>query len=150
MVDLPKKLVSFVSICALAISLMMLCLPTVAIADTQSCLKETEKAAVIHKGSFDFTRYCCVNSQKNFRSVVVSLPDGETGIINSLVIIGSDKQKEFGCQNIQIQNGTDLIKQCGGPVVLKEGLTRYHAQGSGFNPNLDLLFSVHLNTEFSS
>lgn len=77
-------------------------------------------------------------------SAVVSLPDGETGTIDEISITGSNG-KIFGCKNLKVQNGTDLIKSCGGPAYLKTGKTTYQARGSNFQPQADVKFSVELS-----
>ena len=81
------------------------------------------------------------------RKAILSLPKEETGSIDSIVITGPDGQRIFGCQNIKVENGTDLIKACGGPAVLQPGPnTTYQAVGSNFGPEKDLTFSVTLSS----
>ncbi|WP_293123613.1 hypothetical protein [Microcoleus sp. bin38.metabat.b11b12b14.051] len=82
------------------------------------------------------------------RSAVVTLPAREIGILNSISIIGPDGSSEFGCVNTRVRNGTDLIKACGGPAVLKAGNTQYTAEGSDFRPNPDVPFSITLSPDF--
>lgn len=78
-------------------------------------------------------------------SAVVSLPEGETGTIDQIVITGPDGQREFGCENIKVENGTDLIKSCGGPAYLKAGKTKYQARGSNFQPNPNVKLGIDLS-----
>jgi hypothetical protein len=77
-------------------------------------------------------------------SAVLSLPDGETGTIEEIAITGPDG-KIFGCKNLKVQNGTDLIQSCGGPAYLKVGTTTYYAKGSNFQPQTDLKLRVKLS-----
>jgi hypothetical protein len=67
---------------------------------------------------------------------VVSLePPDQTGTIDAIVITRPNGKREFACAGLKVQNGTDLIKSCGGPAVLETGETTYVAMGSGFAPN---------------
>jgi len=88
-----------------------------------------------------------IDVKDNFRvdSVIVSLPEGETGIIEEIVIIGPDNQREYGCVNQKVKNGVDLIKSCGGFAYLKKGSTVYQAKGSNFNPNRTIQLGVELS-----
>lgn len=75
---------------------------------------------------------------------IIDLPQNEKGTIDNLSIIGPDNQIEFGCQNIDVVNGTDLIKACGGPANLKAGETTYKASGSNFRPESDTVLKIDL------
>jgi hypothetical protein len=77
-------------------------------------------------------------------SAVLSLPEGETGTIEEIAITGPDGII-FGCKNLKVQNGTDLIKSCGGPAYLKAGKSIYFAKGSNFQPETNIKFSVKLS-----
>ncbi|AFZ38289.1 hypothetical protein Sta7437_4858 (plasmid) [Stanieria cyanosphaera PCC 7437] len=77
-------------------------------------------------------------------SAVLSLPPDETGTIEEIAITGPSG-KIFGCVNIKVQNGTDLIKSCGGPAYLVPGKTKYYAKGSNFQPQTDLKLRVKLS-----
>jgi len=78
-------------------------------------------------------------------SAILSLPEGETGTIEEIIITGPDGERQFGCVNVKVQNGTDLIKSCGGPAYLKAGKTTYKAKGSNFKPQGDVELSVDLS-----
>jgi hypothetical protein len=77
-------------------------------------------------------------------SAIVSLPDGETGTVDEISIT-SPNEKVFGCTNLKIQKGTDLIKACGGFAYLKTGKVTYYAKGSNFKPQLNAKFNVTLS-----
>lgn len=82
------------------------------------------------------------------RSAKLYLDDGETGTINKIQITGSNGI-EFGCQDIKVKNGINLIKACGGPAVLETGGTlSYLAKGSGFGPEPDTDLVVVLSDDF--
>jgi len=99
----------------------------------------------IEGGSFDVnTEPRAIPNNLRVGSAIVSLPDGETGVIDTITILGPNKILEFGCGDQKVQNGTDLIKTCGGPAYLKAGETIYKASGSNFNPNVDVKLSINL------
>jgi hypothetical protein len=141
-----KKPMRLAKIWALALSFLMLCFPAVAMAATGSFTEAVEESIMITGGSFNVNLPGPVPMPITIRSAVVSLPPGETGTVNQIVITGPDGKREFGCQNIKVQNGTDLIKECGGSAVLQAGKTIYEAQGSDFGPNPDVLFSIDLES----
>jgi hypothetical protein len=95
-------------------------------------------------GGFTIDLTVPIKEKIRIASAVVSLPDGETGTIDEIAITGSDG-KIFGCQNIKVQNGTDLIKSCGGSAYLVPGDTKYQAKGSNFQPSPDIKFGVELS-----
>ena len=98
----------------------------------------------IKEGSFNVSSFHPIN-QVRVRSAVVSLkPANETGTIEKIVITGPDGEREFGCPNLKVEDGIDLIESCGGPAVLKAGDTSYIAKGSGFDPNSEVILSVNL------
>ena len=92
------------------------------------------------------------------RRAILILPDGEVGTIKSIKITGERKddstiQNLFGCVNVNVKNGTDLIKACGGPAELL-GMDqlkdlRYQAEGTGFGPNPNVKFEVVLFDDFA-
>lgn len=90
------------------------------------------------------------------RSATISLPPGETGTIDSIVITGPtaanpDGERVFGCNNVKVKNGIDLIKACGGPAELLTGGTLvYKASGSGFGPRGSVKLGITLSDEFSN
>lgn len=65
------------------------------------------------------------------------------GLVKSIKITGPNGI-EFGCVNLKVEPGTDLIKSCGGPALLESGLTVYEANGSGFGPEQNGTFSIDL------
>ncbi len=140
---------------ALAISLLVFCFPTVAMADTASCTStDTVKhpgtpfrMITINNGSFKVdTGVKCLNKPRTIRAAIVSLfPATATGSIDKLVITDPQGNPEFGCEPRKVVQGTDLIGACGGPAVLEAGDIRYEAQGSGFGEG-----EVHLGITFSS
>ncbi|EAW36263.1 hypothetical protein [Lyngbya sp. PCC 8106] len=144
MVNLLKKSLRLVNVCVLAISLMVLCFPTVAMADAENFTQAVEKSVMVHDGVLHVNKQGSVKQTEIIRSAIVSLPEGETGTVTSIIITGPDGQREFGCQNLKVQKGTDLIKECGGSAVLQEGLTIYQAEGRDFSPNPNAPFSVDL------
>jgi hypothetical protein len=76
---------------------------------------------------------------------LVSLsPDSlKEGVVRSIKITGP-KGVEFGCVNLKVQDGTDLIKSCGGPALLEPGDTLYEASGDDFGPDGFGEFSIIL------
>lgn len=115
----------------------------------ESCL--IEGPASIHDGSFEVLTISDIPEDFTVRSAIVSLPEGETGIIDRILITRPDEGKgcpgagskvvdgtpvcvEFGCSGIKVENGTNLVAACGGPAVLKAAETTYQAEGSHFKP----------------
>ena len=99
----------------------------------------------IKDGAFDLQVAGNIPQKSRVGSAVVDLPDGETGTIKKIVITGPDGQREFGCENIDVKNGTDLILSCGGPAYLKAGKTTYIAKGSNFKPQGNVKLGVELS-----
>jgi hypothetical protein len=128
-----------------------------AMADTANCIKEGPVS--IRNGRFSVSTESKVPQDFIVRSAIVSLPDGVTGTIDEINIsalpskseIGSAQRVEFGCSSIKnVKNGTNLIKVCGGPAVLKAGNTSYQAQGSDFPSDSNLgNFSIKLCPDFA-
>jgi hypothetical protein len=103
------------------------------------------KSVLIKEGKFSFSRdNINVPSDIRIGKAIVSLPPGETGKIDEISIVGP-AGKIFGCRNIKIKNGTDLIIACGGPAYLKAGSTTYKAIGSNFQPKSSVKFGVELS-----
>lgn len=102
------------------------------------------KDVQITGGEFKVDVTTSVPSKIRVGSAVVSLPPAETGTIDEIAITGPDG-KIFGCVNVKVQNGTDLIKSCGGPAYLIPGDTTYYAKGSNFQPQSDIKFGVELS-----
>lgn len=99
----------------------------------------------IDGGSFHVDVPSKIESNSRVGSAIVSLPKGESGVINKIVITGPDGSREFGCSDIKVQEGTDLIKTCGGPAYLKAGKTTYSAKGSGFSSERTVELGIDLS-----
>lgn len=153
------KLLQKSFICATALTIIFSFLtffsPIPAMADSGFSMTQSEDAIrfeiSIKDGGFGVDVPASVPEPSlTVRSAIVSLPAGESGTIQSIIITGPDGAREFGCSNIKIKDGTDLIKACGGPAVLKPGTTRYQANGKDFIPNPDVPFGISLSTNFKS
>lgn len=151
----------------LAATFALLCLfSSAAIAAQETCIQEGP--ASIHDGSFEVQTISDIKEDFTVRSAIVSLPDGETGTIDNILITRPDEGKgcpgagskvidgtpvcvEFGCSGIKVENGTNLVSACGGPAVLKAAKTTYQAQGSHFEPQATFDdFSIDLCDDFAS
>jgi hypothetical protein len=141
-----KKSMRLAKIFAFALSFLMFCFPTAAMAATNTFTDAVEECVPIQGGGFSVNVSGLVPSPQTIRAAVVLLPDGETGTVDNIVITGPDGQLEFGCKDIEIQNGIDLIQRCGGPANLKQGSTSYEAKGSDFAPNPMTSFCINLDT----
>lgn len=154
------KLLQKSFICATALTIIFSFLtffsPIPAMADSGFSMTQSEDAIrfqiPIKDGGFnvDVPKAPVPQPGLTVRSAIVSLPAGESGTIQSIIITGPDGAREFGCSNIKIKDGTDLIKACGGPAVLKPGDTIYQANGKDFIPNPDVTFGISLSTNFKS
>ncbi|MEH2011978.1 hypothetical protein [Nostoc sp.] len=144
--NLLKKSMCLAKVLAFALSFVLLCLPTAAMAATDSFFEGVEESIDIKGGTFVVDKpNGKVPEPTRISSAVVSLkPPNETGTINWIKITGPDKQVEFQCSGIAVQNNTDLIKACGGPAILQPGLTTYQAGGSNFGPDTSSTLSVDL------
>ncbi|MDZ8187554.1 MAG: hypothetical protein RMX96_22225 [Nostoc sp. ChiSLP02] len=148
--NLLKMFVNPAKILAFALSFVILCFTTTAMAvpNTLPTLIITEKAQIIDgKFSIDTTTQP-LPAKTVVRSAKLFLAAGETGTINKIKITGPNGV-EFGCQDIKVKDGVDLIKACGGPAVLEAGgPITYVAQGSGFAPELNTEIQVVLSDNF--
>ncbi|GAA6621768.1 hypothetical protein [Scytonema sp. NUACC26] len=108
----------------------------------------TEQAPIIGgKFSIDTTTDS-LPSTTVIRSAKLFLAPEETGTINKIKITGANGI-QFGCQDIKVKNGVDLIKACGGPAVLEVGgAINYVAEGNNFEPQLDSKIKVVLSDDF--
>lgn len=144
-----KELVRNLSIVAVTFAFILFLIAPSAKAYTNSMseVQSIIESIEIKDGGFDLSKGVVGQVPEDLRiaSAVVTLPAGETGLINSIAISGPDGQREFGCENLKVTNGTDLIKSCGGPAYLAAGKTTYMAQGSNFQPQGDVKFSVTLS-----
>jgi hypothetical protein len=103
------------------------------------------KSVLIKDGKFSFSKNNInVPSDIRIGKAIVSLPPGETGKIDEISIVGPNG-KIFGCKNIKIENGINLIKACGGPAYSKAGNTTYQASGSNFQPKSSVKFGIELS-----
>ncbi len=145
-----KKSMRLTKILAFALSFLVFCFSTEAIAapSTLATLIITEKAPIT-EGKFSIdTTTDPLPDKTVIRSAKLFLPAGETGTINKIKITGPNGL-EFGCQDIKVKNGVDLIKACGGPAVLEAGgAITYVAEGSGFAPKLNTKLKVVLSDDF--
>jgi hypothetical protein len=154
MMNFLKKSLGRIKILALSLSFLsflILCFPTAAMAAPTvkidgNLVHITEKVE-ISGGSFDIDLLTEVPRDVVILEAKLSLPDGVTGTLKEIGIYGPMTWnamrrggKEFGCRNIKVQNGTDLIKECGGFAYLNRGPGEYVASGSGFGtaPNTTL------------
>ena len=116
----------------------------VAIASTDT--EFTPPALDVKNGEFSFKNSeIMIPSSMRVQKAIISLPVGESGTIDSIEIIGPNNKREFGCKNIDVVNGTDLIKSCGGPAYLEEGKTTYKASGSNFKPDTNTSLKITLS-----
>ncbi|WP_017319407.1 hypothetical protein [Mastigocladopsis repens] len=111
-----------------------------------SFIEAVEECIQILDGAFKVDVSGSVPTEMTIRSAIVSLPPGEIGIVNRIEIIGPEGEIEYQCNNIRVSNGTDLIRECGGPAVLRAGETTYRAEGSEFEPHPDVTFCISLDT----
>ncbi len=114
--------------------------------DSQNSFFEAvEECVLTHNGMFQVDVSGWVPEEMVIRSAVVSLLPDEIGIVDEILIIGPDGQIELECFSIKVENGTDLIRECGKVVILQPGETRYRASGSNFEPSLETKFCISLS-----
>lgn len=106
-------------------------------------ISDIREKVKVENGTFSFKDTQKIPSAR-IEKAIIDLPKNEKGTIDNLSIIGPDNQTEFGCQNIDVVNGTDLIQACGGPANLKAGKTTYKASGSNFRPESDTVLRIDL------
>ncbi len=156
-----KKSLGKIKILALSLSFLsflILCFPTAAMAAPTvkidgNWVHITEKVE-IRDGGFKIDLPTEVPRNVVIVEADLSFPDGpsgETGTLNMIDIFGPMTWehrrrggKEFGCQNIKVKDGTDLIRECGGPAYLNRGAGEYYAAGSGFGPAPNTTLRVDL------
>jgi hypothetical protein len=144
-----KMFINPAKILAFALSFLIFCFPSSASAvpNTLATLIITETAPITG-GKFNINKTTPLPATTVIRSAKLSLPTGETGTINNIKITGPNGL-EFGCQDLKVKNGVDLIKACGGPAVLEAGgAITYVAEGSSFAPQLDTTLKVVLSDDF--
>ncbi len=153
-----KKSLGKIKILALSLSLLsflILCFPTAAMAaptvKIDGNMVEIKESVEISGGRFNIFLPVFVKRPVVIDSAKVSLPDGGTGRLNYIDILGpmtygdmTRGGREFGCDNINVKDGTDLIQVCGGPAFLNRGPGLYEADGSGFGPNPNTTLRVTL------
>lgn len=147
-----NKFFRSVKVLVLTFAFLLCFLSSTPMADAQEiCVKQGPIS--ITNGSFSYAKTNKNGPAFTVRSAIVSLPDGETGDLNSIIITGPDGIREFGCGSIKypikVKNGTNLIGACGGTAVLKAGSTTYAAKGSNFGPsNAINNFEIKLCNDF--
>jgi hypothetical protein len=147
-----KMSIPVAKIFAVVVACFLLCFPTTVIAApmTLGALVFTSPAV-----STDFDGNFKVDALKvplpadvTVRRAILSLPPGETGKISNIEIT-NPTGLTFGCKNIKVKDGIDLIQACGGPAALKTGGdVTYTAKGGCFSPGIK--FSVKLFDDFKS
>jgi hypothetical protein len=152
-----SRLFAFVVSFVLAVVVLV---PRPAFADgvspqAMAAMKGIMESVQIHGGTFSVKKTFPVKTdpfpipplEKPLRiaQAIVSLsPDTmKRGLVKSIKITGPNGI-EFGCVNLKVEDGTDLIKSCGGPALLEAGLTVYEANGIDFGPEQNGTFSVDL------
>lgn len=141
-----KKLILNLSTVALTFALVMFFVaPATQAATDMSAVDSIIESIEIKGGGFDVSVTNPVPAKLRIGSAIVSLPKGETGVIDRIAITGPNGKLEFGCENLKVTNGTDLIESCGGPAYLAKGKTTYEAKGSNFQPQGDVKFSIKLS-----
>ena len=138
---------------AVSILLVVVLGPRPAIADgvgleSMAAMQEMMESVPIQGGAFTVTKKLSIPPlPKPIRiaHAIVSLSP-ETmnrGLVKSIKITGPNGI-EFGCVNLKVEPGVDLIKSCGGPALLESGPTIYEASGIDFGPEQNGTFSVDL------
>lgn len=146
MMNTMKKLVRNLAMVAVTFTFLSFLSTSSAVALTNMpAVDSVFKRIQIKDGEFDLQVTRSIPQKIRIGHAVISLPDGETGEINEIAINGPQGQKEFGCKNLDVQNGTDLILSCGGPAYLEKGQTTYMAKGSKFQPEGDVTLMVELS-----
>ncbi|WP_013320960.1 hypothetical protein [Gloeothece verrucosa] len=153
--NLLNKSLIWANVFAIAISFVTFFFPATAMADVGvPSAKDIFKSIAIQNGTFKLQRERVLDMAEPVRSAIVALPDGETGMIELIQIVNvspnGQQEIEFGCSNLKVKNKTDLIQSCGGPAILKPGLTIYRASGKDFGPALDVTLGVDLKPDFPS
>jgi hypothetical protein len=105
-------------------------------------------------GAFNLFLETKGETEQGVRSAVLSVPGGGRGTIKNIKITevtpsaSNPSGVVFGCVNIQARDKSNLIKDCGGPALLKRGTKyKYEASGIGFKPNSK--FKISLYNEFN-
>jgi hypothetical protein len=133
---------------AFALSLAMFCFPTTAMADCGPVPGTIFKAIPVQNGQFSYKATQTLPYPAVIRSVKVCVePPSATGRIEQIKITGPDGRIEFGCYPYAVEQGSNLIRACGGPAVLMPGDTTYQAIGGGFTPE-NVRLTVNLSSEF--
>jgi len=153
-----KNSMRLVKILAFALSFLMFCFPTAAMAESPKGLDNLVEDIIpetigIIDGKFSVGPISGGVPFKTTitRAVITILPPGgETGTIDKILITGPDGKPEFTCPQapFEAEQGSDLIQLCGGkPVDLQPGVTTYEASGSDFGPQFNTLLGIQLETE---
>jgi len=142
-----KNSMRLAKICAFALSVVIFCFPTVAMAasvDLCECFG--------FDGGFDFSVPASVPIDATVNSVIVSkLGEGETLEIDKIEITNQNGGVEYNCSQapFSIADGDDLIAKCAsGPAMLSSGPATYTAISSNPSPNPQGFLCVDLEVEF--
>jgi hypothetical protein len=116
--------------------------------EAMAAIKDMMQSVPIQGGTFSVTKELSIPplpKPLRIAQAIVSLsPEPmKRGLVKSIKITGPNGI-EFGCVNLKVEPGTDLIKSCGGPALLESGPTVYEANGVDFGPEQNGTFSVDL------
>lgn len=148
-VRITQQLVPLFKVLAFTLLLVISCFPTDAMALSRPWSGDflgLPQSIPIEEGSFSVRVTGTLLEDTRIGSAIISLPpDGESGIIEQLIITGPDEEIEYSCPLIEnVQTGTSLITRCGGPAYLRQGETTYIARGHGFKPESATTLTVDL------
>lgn len=135
---------AFSAVIVVLAAYLFLCAPA-AMAYTGTSADLVFEQVQVKDGAFAVSTESTIKSSVRISAALISLPPGESGTIDEIVITGPNGEREFGCSNVKVMNGTDLIVSCGGPAYLNAGPTVYKARGSGFGPTPDVALGIELN-----
>lgn len=142
-----KKFIQTAKLLAFTLLLVISCFPTAAMAISQPNSGDflgLPQSVTIENGSFDVKVTGTLKEDTRIGSAIISLPPGETGVIEEIIILGPDGRIKYGCKNKPVKTDIDLIRECGEPAYLLQGETTYFAKGSGFKPELKTTLKVDL------
>lgn len=103
------------------------------------------KEVPVENGEFAVARRNSIPHPITIEEAIVSLPEGESGTIKYIEIIGPNRDLEFGCGPIEVVNKMNLLESCGTESLkLEEGATTYQAAGSNFQPDPNTTLKIAL------
>lgn len=100
----------------------------------------------VNGGDFraEYTDY--VEDPIRIREAVISLPDGVEGYIDGLFIMDELGRYVYGCMDIPVVDGTDIIQACRWTAYLHPGEVTYHIEGSDFSAgDVEFELSIEFN-----